>query len=149
MLQRRRVALASPTDSFDEAMARTRKSACFVAIVDDDASVREGIEGLLNSVGIKTRSFASAEAYLRGNAGAGARCLILDLRLPGMNGLELHRLLRAQGSDLPVIFITAEDDERWRAEMEEAGAVAIFRKPFDPDGLTRAVQAAFDARRLR
>ena len=148
MLYRRRVALASPTDEPDEAMARTRKSAYFVAIVDDDAGVRAGIEGLLNSVGVKTRTFASAEAYLRLKDSAAVLCLILDMRLPGMSGLELQRQLQGEGVSTPVIFVTADVDGRLRTQMEQAGAVAVLSKPCDPEELTRLVQAAIAGRRL-
>jgi FixJ family two-component response regulator len=148
MLHRRRVALASPTDEPDEAMARTRKSAYFVAIVDDDAGVRAGIEGLLNSVGVKTRTFASAEAYLRLKDSAAVLCLILDMRLPGMSGLELQRQLQGEGVSTPVIFVTADVDGRLRTQMEQAGAVAVLSKPCDPEELTRLVQAAIAGRRL-
>jgi FixJ family two-component response regulator len=148
MLHRRRVALASPTDEPDEAMAKTRKSAYFVAIVDDDAGVRAGIEGLLNSVGVKTRTFASAEAYLRLKDSAAVLCLILDMRLPGMSGLELQRQLQGEGVSTPVIFVTADVDGRLRTQMEQAGAVAVLSKPCDPEELTRLVQAAIAGRRL-
>jgi FixJ family two-component response regulator len=132
-------------------VVRTRKSACFVAIVDDDASVRAGLEGLLNSVGIKTRSFASAEEYLRLQNSGAVLCLILDMRLPGISGLELQRQLRAKGSGPPAIFVTADadGDGRLRAQMKQAGAVAVLGKPCDPDELTRLVQEAVDARRPR
>jgi FixJ family two-component response regulator len=150
MLWRRTVALASPTDDPDEAMAKTRKSACFVAIVDDDPGVRAALESLLNSVGIKTRTFASAEAYLRLQDSAAVLCLILDMRLPGMSGLELQRRLRAEGLGIPTIFVTADADAdgRLRARMEEAGAVAMLRKPCDAEELTRLVQTAVGAQLL-
>jgi FixJ family two-component response regulator len=144
------VALASPTD-VSEGVVRTRKSACFVAIVDDDDSVRAGLEGLLNSVGIKTRGFASAEEYLRLQNSDAVLCLILDMRLPGISGLELQRQVRAKGTGPPAIFVTADADGagRLRAQMKEAGAVAVLDKPCDPDELTRLVQEAVDARRPR
>jgi FixJ family two-component response regulator len=150
MLWRRMVALASPTDDPDEAMAKTRKSARFVAIVDDDAGVRAGLESLLNSVGLKTRTFASAEAYLRLKDSAAVLCLILDMRLPGMSGLELQRRLRAEGQGIPTIFITADDDADGglRARMEEAGAVAVLRKPCNAEELTRLVRTAVETRLL-
>jgi FixJ family two-component response regulator len=150
MLRRRRVALAYPTDVPDWAMARTRKSAYFVAIVDDDAGVRAGIEGLLNSVGLKTRTFASAEAYLRLKDRTAVQCLILDMRLPGLSGLELQRQLQGKGVSTPVIFVTADDDVdgRLRTQMEQAGASAVLRKPCDPEELTRWVLAALAGRPL-
>jgi FixJ family two-component response regulator len=130
-------------------MARRRKPAFFVAIVDDDAGVRAGIESLLNSIGVKTRTFASAEAYLRSNDSAAAGCLVVDMRLPGMSGLELQRQLHAQGLGIPAIFVTAEDDAdgRLRVQMEQAGAVAVLHKPCDQEELARLVQAV-NARRL-
>lgn len=144
----RKVALATPTDVADAAMARRRKPSFFVAIVDDDAGVRAAIESLLNSIGVKTRTFASAEAYLRSNDGAAAGCLIVDMRLPGMSGLELQRQLHAKGLGIPAIFVTAEDDADGclRARMEQAGAVAVLHKPCDPEELTRLVQMALNAR---
>jgi two-component system, LuxR family, response regulator FixJ len=145
----RKVALSTPTDVAGAAMARRRKPSFFVAIVDDDAGVRAAIESLLNSIGVKTRIFASAEAYLRSNDSAAAGCLIVDMRLPGMSGLELQRLLHARGLDIPAIFVTAEDDVdgRLRAQMEQAGAVAVLHKPCDPEELTRLVQAAVNTQR--
>src|ERR1700738_5213476 len=84
-----------------------RKRQFFVAIVDDDAGVRAALEDLLNSSGLRTRSFPSAEAFLQSVGGAEPACLILDYRLPGMSGLELHRELQAKGRAIPVIFATA------------------------------------------
>ena len=132
-------------------MVRTRKTACFVAIVDDDESVRAGFEGLLNSVGIKTRGFASAEEYLRLQNTDAVLCLILDMHLPGISGLELQRQLRAKGCGTPAIFVAADADSdgRLRARMKQAGAVAVLGKPCDPEELTRLVQEAVDARRPR
>jgi FixJ family two-component response regulator len=146
----RKVALYTPTDVAGAAMARRRKPSFFVAIVDDDAGVRAAIESLLNSIGVKTRTFASAEAYLRSNDSAVAGCLIVDMRLPGMSGLELQRQLHGKGLGIPAIFVTAEDDAdgRLRAQMEQAGAVAVLHKPCDPEELTRLVQATVSARRL-
>jgi FixJ family two-component response regulator len=138
-------------DVADAAMARRRKPSFFVAIVDDDAGVRAAIESLLNSIGVKTRTFASAEAYLRSNDSDAAGCLIVDMRLPGMSGLELQRRLHAKGLGIPAIFVTGEDDAdgQLRAQMEQAGAVAVLHKPCDPEELTRLVEAAVNARRLR
>jgi FixJ family two-component response regulator len=131
-------------------MARRQKPSFLVAIVDDDVGVRAGIESLLNSIGVKTRTFASAEAYLRSDDSAAAGCLIVDMRLPGMSGLELQRRLHANGVSIPAIFVTAEDDAngRLQAQMEQAGAVAVLHKPCDPEELTRLIQAVVSARRL-
>jgi two-component system response regulator FixJ len=132
-------------------MAR-RKPQFFVAIVDDDAEMRTAIEDLLNSNGWRTRSFASAEAFLQSmDGGEPPGCLILDYRLPGMSGLELHRELQAQGRAIPVIFVTAEDEafRLLRSPLAKAHALAVLRKPFDSDELARLVKAAAQTRRKR
>jgi FixJ family two-component response regulator len=103
---------------------------------------------LLNSSGFRTRSFPSAEAFLQCADGAEVGCLILDYRLPGMSGLELQRELQAQGRAIPIIFATAED-EAFRLLQSEAGALAVLRKPFDPEELPRLVKVAVEARRRR
>jgi FixJ family two-component response regulator len=121
-----------------------RKRQLFVAIVDDDAGIRAAIENLLNSTGLRTRSFASAEEFLRSAHGGKAGCLILDLRLPGMSGLELHRELQAKGLAIPVIFATADADV---TQVSDTGAMAVLRKPFDPDELSRLVTVALETHR--
>ena len=130
-------------------MGRSRKASFFVAVVDDDAGVRAAIEGLLHSTGLRTRGFASAEAFLGFKEHAAAGCLILDMRLPGMSGLELHLQLQASGLGIPAIFVTAEsnDDRGLWKQMERAGATAVLPKPCDSDELTRLVRTALDARR--
>lgn len=147
----RTTAFAPSRDGPGEAMARSRKAPFFVAVVEDDAGVRAAIESLLHSTGLRTRSFASAEAFLRFKEHAAAGCLILDMRLPGMSGLELHLQLQARGLGIPAIFVTAEsnDDGRLRAQIERAGAMAVLPKPCDSEELTRLVRSALDARRLR
>jgi FixJ family two-component response regulator len=128
-----------------------RKRQLFVAIVDDDAEMRAAIEDLLNSNGLRTRSFPSAEAFLQSVDGGEPGCLILDYRLPGMSGLELQRELLARGRAIPVIFATA-DDEVFRllqSPLAKAGALAVLRKPFDSEELPRLVKAAVEARRRR
>ncbi len=126
-----------------------RKRQFFVAVVDDDAGLRSATQDLLNSNGFRTRGFSSAEHFLRSKDGCKAGCLVLDMRLPGMTGLELQRQLRMQGLAIPTIFTTAEVDERGqlRAQMTLAGAVAVLPKPFDSAELARLVQAAFEAQR--
>ena len=124
-----------------------RKRQCFVAVVDDDAAVCAATANLLNSHGVATRGFSSAEQFLRARGGRNADCLILDLQLPGMSGLDLQRELRSRGLSIPVIFATAEDDPDGRLETKllGAGAVAVLRKPFDPERLRQLVQAALEA----
>jgi FixJ family two-component response regulator len=116
-----------------------------ISIVDDDESLREALESLFKSVGYKTEVFASAEDFLRSDYHHETKCLILDIRMPGMSGLELQRRLVAAGSRIPIIFITAHADEEARAQAVSAGAVACLRKPFSEDALLSAVQSALRA----
>ncbi len=114
-----------------------------VAVVDDDISVRESLESLIRSVGLEVRLSASAEEFLSSAHPRNADCLVLDVRLPGMSGVELHRHLRAQGSEVPVIFITAHGvDDRARSEAASDWTVAYLTKPFSEDEFLGAVDAA-------
>lgn len=124
------------------------KRQSFVAVVDDDDDVRAATADLLDSHGLATRGFSSAEQFLRSSDGRQARCLILDLQLPGMSGLELQCELRRLGLSMPVIFATAEDDPdgQLQTKLLGAGAVAVLRKPFDPERLRQLVQAALESR---
>jgi FixJ family two-component response regulator len=112
-----------------------------ISVVDDDESVREALESLLRSAGFKVEVFASAEQFLRSDRAREVDCLIVDVRMSGMNGLELQRQLAADGSRVPIIFITAHGDELARAQALRAGAVAFLRKPFSEQALLDAVQA--------
>jgi FixJ family two-component response regulator len=113
-----------------------------ISIVDDDESVRDALESLLKSVGYRAEVFASAQEFLRLGHHEDAKCLILDVRMPGLSGLELQRQLVASGSSIPIIFITAHGDEAARAQALAAGAVAFLRKPFTEEALLSAVQTA-------
>lgn len=114
-----------------------------VAVVEDDAGVRSAIQGLLHSQGLKTRCFASAEQFLKATRTRPA-CLVLDLRLPGMSGLELLRILRAQGKNIPSICVSGEiqGERRMQAQLLHAGALAVLAKPFDPEELLGLVERA-------
>jgi len=114
------------------------------AIVDDDESVRSAIHGLLKSVGLKTRSFASAEEFLRSGQHRETACLISDIRMPGMSGLELQARLAAEDCRIPIIFITAYGDTRMRMQAMRAGAVEFLGKPFDDEVLLDSVRAALE-----
>ena len=118
-------------------MPRQRK---IVAVVDDDASMRVGLERLLQARGFDTEIFASAEAFL--GAVSTADCLLLDIHLDGMGGFELRRRLSSAGSRLPVIFMTAFDDEATRDEATKLGCVAYLRKPFAGHLLMEAIADA-------
>ncbi len=114
-----------------------------VAVVDDDISVRESLESLIRSVGMEVRVFASAEEFLNSVHPRKADCLILDVRPPGMSGVELHRHLLARNRKVPVIFITAHaSDDRARLEARSDWTVAYLTKPFGEDELLHAVHAA-------
>jgi FixJ family two-component response regulator len=113
-----------------------------VAIVDDDASMRVAIEDLLGSVGISARSFASAEEFLLSGLQNQIACLISDIRMPGMTGLELQARLIAEGSRVPIIFITAHGNARVRTQALNSGAIEFLGKPFDDEKLLGSVRAA-------
>ena len=113
-----------------------------IAVVDDDQSVREALENLINSVGFEVRLFASAEDFLDSDAPANTDCAVLDLRLPGISGLELQRRLAANGQSTPVIIITAQGDDKSHAEAVAAGAIAFLNKPFKEEVLLAAIDSA-------
>ena len=113
-----------------------------ISIVDDDDALRGSLENLIRSVGWGVQSFSSAETFLRSNQVHETSCLILDVRMRGMNGLELQRQLIAASSRTPIIFITAHEDEERRRQALEAGAVAFLHKPFYQEELLNAIDAA-------
>jgi FixJ family two-component response regulator len=111
-----------------------------IAVVDDDASMLKGIERLLGAYGFATKVFASAEAFLDRNAAADVDCLLVDIHLGGMSGIELRHHLTASGCKLPVIFMTAFDDEATRMQAQSAGCIAFLHKPFTADLLIGAIE---------
>ena len=113
-----------------------------IAVVDDDESVRQGLANLISSVGYEAELYASAEEFLASPEAGGAACLVLDLRMPGMSGLELQRRLAAHSGGPPVIIITAHGDDEARAEALAAGAVAFLNKPFKEETLLGAISSA-------
>lgn len=117
-----------------------------VAVVDDSDSVRESLPDLLEQVGLAVRAFDSAEAFLESNAAVTACCLILDVGLPGMSGLDLQQELGRRGSDLPIVFITAQGDPTLEPHLLAAGAVACLFKPFSDTALIEAVEVAMGMR---
>ena len=110
--------------------------------VDDDFRVRESIERLVESAGFASAVFASAEAFLQSGRLAEAICLITDVRMPGMDGVELQRRVRLEQPDLPIIFITAHHGEEIRQRALDGGAVDFMSKPFDVPDLLRAILRA-------
>jgi len=121
---------------------RTRREKPVIAVVDDEASLREATENLLKSVGFGAVSFASAEDFLQAATLDGAGCLILDVRLPGMSGLELQQHLAADGIHVPIVFITGHGDVSMSVSAMKAGAIDFLTKPFEGKDLLSAVQRA-------
>lgn len=115
-----------------------------VAIVDDDQSVRRALEGLLKAAGLEARSFASAEEFLKSGEQHQTRCLIADIRMPGMSGLDLQLKLNAENCPIPTIFITAHGDENMRLRAMRAGAVEFLPKPYHDGVLLECVRTALD-----
>jgi FixJ family two-component response regulator len=113
-----------------------------ISVVDDDASVREAIRGLLRSAGFDAEVFASAEEFLTSGRLLGTTCLVLDVRMPSMSGIELQERLISSGHTVPIIFITAHADEDERARALDRGAVDCLRKPFSDDALLEAIAKA-------
>ena len=114
----------------------------FIAIVDDDESVRNAVHGVLKSVGMKTRTFASAEEFMVSGQRNATACLITDVQMPGITGLELQATLAKADDRIPIIFITAYGNTRTRTQAMRAGAIAFLEKPFDDDVLLDSVRAA-------
>ena len=117
-----------------------------VAIVDDDELMRSAVHGLLREAGFPARAFASAEEFLDSGAQHLSSCLITDIRMPGMSGLDLQARLNAQEIRIPIIFMTAHSDERIRMQALRSGAVEFLAKPFDDDVLLETVRAALKPR---
>jgi FixJ family two-component response regulator len=113
-----------------------------IAIVDDDIMVCEATKDLVETFGFKARTFSSAGEFLNSDCFPGISCLIADVQMPGMNGLQLYRELVASGRRIPVIFITAFSNERVRKRALRAGAVCYLSKPFDGESLLSCIRSA-------
>jgi len=116
-----------------------------VSIVDDDDLMRNALQGLLKAAGLPARTFASAEEFLESGQQHDTACLIADIRMSGMSGLELQAKLNAERVRIPTIFITAHGDERMRMQALRAGAVEFLAKPFDDEVLLESVRAALES----
>jgi len=117
-----------------------------ISVVDDDESVRESLSGLIRSVGFGVMVFASAEEFLHSDQLSDTDCLILDVRMPGMSGLELQRQLVAIDKLIPAIFITAHGDEDARVRALNEGAVEYLLKPFSEESLLTAIDTALNSK---
>ena len=125
-------------------MAIQRKTK-LIAIVDDEDLMRSALQGMLKSVGLLSQAFASAEEFLKSGQQHQTACLIADIRMPGMSGLELQAKLNAEHCKIPTIFITAHGDTKMRIQALRAGAVEFLSKPFDEEVLLESVRAALES----
>lgn len=121
------------------------RNGAVVSVVDDDPALRRSLGNLLSSVGLRVQTFESAEVFLQSGSGEQTACLVLDLMMPGMGGLQLVRHLRASGSRIPVIIVTAHGDDETRQRSLEAGAMALLEKPVRGEALISAVRSALSA----
>ena len=120
-----------------------------VFVVDDDASVRASIEGLLKSASLRSESFGTAEEFLRNKRPEGPSCLVLDVNLPGINGLDFQRQLADAGIQIPIIFVTGHGDIPMTVKAMKSGAVEFLTKPFEDQDLLNAIHQALDRDRVR
>jgi FixJ family two-component response regulator len=121
------------------AVTRTRSKPFVVSIVEDDEAIRNALGNLFESVGLNVETFTSAEQFMDFREANERSCLILDVQLPRMSGLELQRQLSGDANAVPIIFMTAHSDETVRERALQAGAVAIFQKPFNSEALLNAI----------
>ena len=115
-----------------------------VFVIDDDAGVRASIQGLLKSVGLRSETFGSAQEFLRSKRQDGTSCLVLDVRLPGVNGLDFQRQLADAGVQIPIIFVTGHGDIPMTVRAMKSGAVEFLTKPFRDQDLLDAIHQALD-----
>ena len=113
-----------------------------ISIIDDDPSVRKATDGLVRSLGYRSLTFASAEDFLQSDHLEDTSCVITDVQMPGLSGVELQTVLNARGARLPMIFITAYPEDRIRRSVLEAGAIGFLSKPFEEAVLIEHLQAA-------
>ena len=119
-----------------------------IFVVDDDESVREALKSLIRSVGLRVETFASAQEFLQSRRSAGPGCLVLDVRLPGLSGLDLQREMADSNIHTPIIFITGHGDIPMTVRAMKAGAVEFLTKPFRDQDLLDAIQQALDRDRV-
>ncbi len=117
-----------------------------VAIVDDDRSVQIALKDLMESAGLSAHCFGSAEEFLESDQRNETGCLVTDIRMPGMSGLDLQARLKAEGSRVPIIFITAHSDTKMKMQAMSAGAVEFLSKPFDDEVLLEKARSALKGR---
>jgi FixJ family two-component response regulator len=123
------------------------QNAPIISIIDDDESMRCAVKSLVASLGFGAYTFVSAEKFLQSPRLDDTSCLITDLQMPGLNGVELQKLLVAQGRRIPIIFVTAFPEERLRAHAMEAGALGFLSKPFESEALIKLIDKAIETGR--
>jgi FixJ family two-component response regulator len=120
-----------------------------VFVIDDDAAMREAIQGLLKSAGLRSETFGAAEEFLRNKRPEGPSCLVLDVSLPGINGLDFQRQLADADIQIPIIFITGHGDIPMTVKAMKSGAVEFLTKPFQDQALLDAIRQALDGDRVK
>jgi FixJ family two-component response regulator len=124
---------------------KTNLLVSLISVVDDDQSVREATTSLLKSNGFRAEVFSSAEDFLASRYLNETKCLVLDVQMPGMNGLELQRRLTYENRSIPIIFISAHINQEVRKQAARSGAVDFLPKPFSEEALLRAIRTALDS----
>jgi FixJ family two-component response regulator len=125
-------------------LSETSKTSGVIAIVDDDAPLREALGSILKAAGFEIQTFAAAEEFLASPHRDEVRCLVLDVRLPEMNGIELQRALIGAGNRTPIVFVTAHGDAAVRALVMNSGAAAFLNKPVRSEALLKEIHAALN-----
>jgi FixJ family two-component response regulator len=123
-------------------MVNQLPDAPLISVIDDDESTRNGTVRLVRSLGFASNAFPSAHAFLRSEYLAKTSCLISDVQMPKMNGIQLHDALRARGYDIPIIFVTAFYDDKTCVQALDRGAICFLSKPFDGETLLRCLNRA-------
>jgi FixJ family two-component response regulator len=125
-------------------MPQSRESDATIAIVDDDPSVREGLSSLIRSAGLQVETFASAQEFLARPGAEAPSCLVLDLQMPGLSGLDLQKRMGEVGLEIPIVFLTGHGNIPASVQAMKAGAVEFLTKPFDEQDLLKAIQEALE-----
>ena len=123
---------------------RSRKRSKLIAIIDDDDAIQDSLRDLMEAAGLTARCFGSAREFLESDLRTRAACLIVDIRMPKMSGLQLQARLKEEECDIPIIFVTAYGDARLRIQAMREGAVEFLSKPFDHQLLLKTVRAALE-----
>jgi FixJ family two-component response regulator len=125
-------------------MRQSQQSSAIIAIVDDDPSVREGLSSLIRSAGLQVETFASAQEFLSRRDADAPSCLVLDMQMPGLSGLDLQKRMAKAGVEIPIVFLTGHGNIPASVQAMKAGAVEFLTKPFDDQELLRAIQEAVE-----